>query len=75
LGSPSSDAQVGFSGNLMVSEQLGDEQLLAVRIGQGELRVSGVDPELALAGGARVDLAAPLDSLHIFDAASGAAIR
>jgi multiple sugar transport system ATP-binding protein len=37
-------AQVAFSGNLMVTEQLGDEQLLAVRIGSGDLRVSGSIP-------------------------------
>ena len=75
LGSAGNGNQVGFSGNLMVSEQLGDEQLLAVRVGQGDIRVSGVDPELALEAGARVDLAVPIDSVHIFDGASGAAIR
>jgi multiple sugar transport system ATP-binding protein len=67
--------QVGLNGNLMVTEQLGDEQLLAVRVGGGDIRVSGVDPELALASGTRVDLAVPIDSLHLFDGASGAAIR
>ena len=53
LGSAHNGEQVGFSGNLMVSEQLGDEQLLAVRIGRGDIRVAGVDPELALAAGAQ----------------------
>jgi multiple sugar transport system ATP-binding protein len=75
LGGASSDEQVAFSGKLMVSEQLGDEQLLAVRIGPGDIRVSGVDPELTLATGAAVDLVVPIDSLHIFDGASGVAIR
>ena len=75
LGGASSAEQVAFSGKLMVSEQLGDEQLLAVRIGPGDIRVSGVDPELTLATGAPVDLAVPIDSLHIFDGASGVAIR
>jgi multiple sugar transport system ATP-binding protein len=75
LGALSNGGQVGFSGNLVVTEQLGDEQLLAVRIGTGEIRVSGVDPELLLASGARVDLSVPIDSLHVFDGASGAAIR
>jgi multiple sugar transport system ATP-binding protein len=75
LGGASSDEQVAFSGKLMVSEQLGDEQLLAVRIGPGDIRVSGVDPELTLATGAPVDLVVPIDSLHIFDGASGVAIR
>jgi multiple sugar transport system ATP-binding protein len=75
LGSARNGEQVAFSGNLILSEQLGDEQLLAVRIGRGDIRVSGVDPELTLAAGARVDLAVPIDSLHVFDGSSGAAIR
>ena len=75
LGNAKSGQLVAFSGNLMVTEQLGDEQLLAVRIGRGDLRVSGVDPELALMAGARVDLEVPIDSLHIFDGTTGAAIR
>jgi multiple sugar transport system ATP-binding protein len=75
LGHAGNREQVAFSGKLMVSEQLGDEQLLAVRIGEAEIRVSGVDPELALAAGALVDLTLPVDSLHVFDGSSGAAIR
>ena len=75
LGSAGNGAQVAFSGNLMVTEQLGDEQLLAVRIGSGDLRVSGVDPELALTTGTRIDLVVPIESLHIFEGSTGAAIR
>jgi hypothetical protein len=59
----------------MVTEQLGDEQVLAVRIGEGDIRVAGVDPELVLAAGTRIDIAVPLDNVHLFDTASGAAIR
>jgi multiple sugar transport system ATP-binding protein len=75
LGSAGNGAQVAFSGNLMVTEQLGDEQLLGVRIGSGDLRVSGVDPELALTTGTRIDLVVPIESLHIFEGSTGAAIR
>jgi len=75
LGQANGGEHVGFGGSLMVSEQLGDEQLLAVRIGQTDLRVAGVDPELALATGTRVDVSVPVESLHIFDGTSGAAIR
>jgi hypothetical protein len=46
-----------------------------VRIGSGDLRVSGVDPELALTTGTRIDLVVPIESLHIFDGSTGAAIR
>jgi len=59
----------------MVTEQLGDEQVLAVRVGTGDIRVAGVDRELSLAAGTRIDVAAPMDNLHLFDTASGAAIR
>jgi hypothetical protein len=46
-----------------------------VRVGAGDIRVAGVDPELALATGSRVDVAVPLENLHLFDTTSGAAIR
>jgi multiple sugar transport system ATP-binding protein len=75
LGSANGGEQVAFGGNLMVTEQLGDEQVLAVRIGQGDIRVAGVDPELTLATGSRIDVAVPLENLHLFDTATGAAIR
>ena len=58
-----------------LGEQLGDEQVLAVRIGQADIRVAGVDPELSLATGTRVDVAVPMENLHLFDMTSGAAIR
>jgi multiple sugar transport system ATP-binding protein len=75
LGAPNGGEHVALSGSLMVTEQLGDEQVLAVRIGGGDIRIAGVDPELPLTTGARVDVAAPLESLHLFDTQSGAAIR
>jgi multiple sugar transport system ATP-binding protein len=66
---------ITFGGNLLVTEQLGDAQLLAVRVGEADIRVAGVDPELTLAAGTRLEVAAPVDSLHLFDIASGVAIR
>jgi multiple sugar transport system ATP-binding protein len=75
LGSVNGSEHVGLGGNLMVTEQLGDEQVLAVRIGKADIRVAGVDPELALATGTRIDVAVPLENLHLFDTTSGAAIR
>jgi multiple sugar transport system ATP-binding protein len=75
LGRPEGAGQVGLSGALMVTEQLGDEQVLAIRIGQGDIRVAGVDPELRFASGTIVDVAASLDNLHIFDGVSGVALR
>jgi multiple sugar transport system ATP-binding protein len=75
LGSSNGGEHVGFGGNLMVTEQLGDEQVLAVRIGAGDVRVAGVDPELTLKTGTRVEVAVPMENLHLFDITSGAAIR
>jgi multiple sugar transport system ATP-binding protein len=75
LGTANGHEQIGFSGALMVTEQLGDEQLLAVRIGETDIRVAGVDPELALAAGTRVDVTVLIENLHVFDGVSGAAIR
>jgi multiple sugar transport system ATP-binding protein len=71
LGTPSGDSQFGFGGQLMVTEQLGDEQILVVRVGQADVRVAGVDPELAMVSSARVDVAAEFAHLHLFDSHSG----
>jgi multiple sugar transport system ATP-binding protein len=75
LGSSNGGEQVGFGGNLMVTEQLGDEQVLAVRVGAVDIRVAGVDPELTLAPGTFVAVTVPMESLHLFDMTSGAVIR
>jgi multiple sugar transport system ATP-binding protein len=75
LGRPEGSDQVGFSGPLMVTEQLGDEQLLVIRIGGSDIRVAGVDPELSLATGTTIDVSVHMDNLHIFNEASGAAVR
>ena len=65
LGAPANN-EVGFSGTVVVSEQLGDEQILAVRIGQDEIRIASVDPDLALAVGSQVEAAVGMDHLHFF---------
>jgi multiple sugar transport system ATP-binding protein len=70
LGTPSPASQVGFKGVVMVTEQLGDEQLIAVRVGQGEIRIAGVDPDLTLAAGTAIEAAVATDNLHFFDEAS-----
>jgi multiple sugar transport system ATP-binding protein len=70
-----SDEQVSLSGKLMVTEQLGDEQLLAIRIGGGDFRLAGVDPERIFSAGETIDAAIAIENLHLFDAESGAALR
>ena len=74
LGAAANGNQVSLGGKLMVTEQLGDEQILVVRIGQADIRVAGIDPELALATGTPVQVSADLDNLHLFDGTSGATL-
>ena len=69
LGTPVGDNQVGLKGTVMVTEQLGDEQLLAVRFGDAEIRIAGVDPDLALATGSPIEAAVATDNLHFFEEA------
>jgi multiple sugar transport system ATP-binding protein len=70
LGQPINANQVGFKGTLMVTEQLGDEQLLAVRVGGQDIRIAGIDPDLTLPTGAEIEAAIGADNLHFFDAVS-----
>ena len=67
LGTPVNDKQIGFKGTVMVTEQLGDEQLLAVRLGDGEIRIASVDPDLTLSPGSQIEAAVAADNLHFFD--------
>jgi multiple sugar transport system ATP-binding protein len=65
LGAPTHN-EVGLNGTVLLSEQLGDEQILAVRIGQDEIRIAGIDPDLVLAVGSRIEAAVGMDHLHFF---------
>jgi len=67
LGAPMNDNQIAFKGTVMVTEQLGDEQLLAIRLGDGEIRIAGVDPDLTLPAGTEIEAAVATENLHFFD--------
>jgi multiple sugar transport system ATP-binding protein len=67
LGAPMNDHQIAFKGTVMVTEQLGDEQLLAIRLGDSEIRIAGVDPDLTLPAGSEIEAAVATDNLHFFD--------
>jgi ABC-type sugar transport system ATPase subunit len=58
--------QIAFKGTVMVTEQLGDEQLLAIRLGDSEIRIAGVDPDLTLATGSEIEAAVATENLHLF---------
>ncbi|MBL8698466.1 MAG: sn-glycerol-3-phosphate ABC transporter ATP-binding protein UgpC [Alphaproteobacteria bacterium] len=75
LGRPGAPDQVAIGGKLMVTEQLGDEQLLAVRIGSADFRLAGVDPELTFTPGVAIDAAVALENMHFFEPESGRALR
>ena len=61
------DNQIPLNGTVLVTEQLGDEQLLAVRLGDGEIRIAGVDPDLSLPTGSQIEATIATDHLHFFD--------
>jgi multiple sugar transport system ATP-binding protein len=67
LGTPANAGEVGFGGTVMVTEQLGDEQVLVLRVGEGDIRVAGVDPDLKLATGTEMAAAIAAANLHFFD--------
>ena len=71
LGAPAGSHQIGFKGILMVNEQLGDEQILAVRVGDKDIRIAGIDPDLNLAAGSQIEAFAAVESLHFFDDLTG----
>jgi hypothetical protein len=59
----------------MVTEQLGDEQLLAIRIAGADFRIAGVDPELVFPAGAAIEASVSHENMHFFDPQGGAALR
>lgn len=66
LGPALNESQIGLKGTLLVSEQLGDEQLFAVRVGAHEIRIAGIDPDLTLAAGSEIEAAIATENLHFF---------
>jgi multiple sugar transport system ATP-binding protein len=74
LGGSANESQIVFKGTVLVTEQLGDEQLLAIRLGEKEIRIAGVDPDLILASGSEIEAAVATDNLHFFDDAESEAV-
>jgi multiple sugar transport system ATP-binding protein len=67
LGRPGNGSEIGLKGTVMITEQLGDEQLLVLRIGESDIRVAGIDPDLKLATGSEIEAAIAVANLHFFD--------
>jgi len=66
LGAPAHEHQFGFKGVLIVTEQLGDEQLIVIRVGGNEVRIAGIDPDLTLPPGCEIEATVATDNLHFF---------
>jgi multiple sugar transport system ATP-binding protein len=67
LGEPANPSELGLKGTVMITEQLGDEQVLVIRIGESDIRVAGVDPDLKLATGTQLEATIASANLHFFD--------
>src|SRR5437879_3954476 len=74
LGALVNESQIVFKGTVLVTEQLGDEQLLAIRLGESDIRIAGVDPDLTLSSGSEIEAAVATDNLHFFDDPAFAAV-
>jgi len=63
-----------FVSRVRVAEQMGVDQVLDVSVGDADIRVARVDPELALRRGDALPLSAPAERLHFFDPETGNAL-
>jgi multiple sugar transport system ATP-binding protein len=68
-------ADTSFEAIVEVTDQLGCEMHLDVRLGQAVLTVARVHPESRISVGDRVRLSVPVQQLYFFDRDSGHAIR
>ena len=75
MGEPRPEHGTGFDANVEVTEQLGAEQLVAVRAGGATVLASRIDAEAMLALHQPLRLSLDPRGLHFFDRESGEAIR
>jgi multiple sugar transport system ATP-binding protein len=75
VGSLSATNTVLLEGTILVTEQLGANQVFEIRVGQQTMMVSGVDPELSPSRNQPATFSIMIDHLHLFEADEpGAAI-
>ena len=75
LGAPASEGQAPLGGRILVTEQLGDEQILAIRVAGADFRIAGVDPELSFDAGGAIEAAVAHENMHFFAPEGGEALR
>jgi len=75
LGDPRAENGTGFDATVVVTEQLGAELLVGVRVAGAIVVASRVDPWTKLQANQRLRMSLDPRGLHFFDRESGAAIR
>ena len=70
-----SEGVLSMAGQIIVTEQLGSQLHLEIRVGSSRLIVSGIDPDAPYRAGDTVVVGIPLDRLCFFDPDSGLAIQ
>ncbi|MBU0726936.1 MAG: sn-glycerol-3-phosphate ABC transporter ATP-binding protein UgpC [Alphaproteobacteria bacterium] len=68
MGEGSSEGTIRLDGSIVLTEQLGAQQLVELRVGERTVMAAGVDPDLRLQGGDAGRFSIALDRVHVFAA-------
>ncbi|KZD11931.1 ABC transporter ATP-binding protein [Oceanibaculum pacificum] len=74
LGEESGDHVIRLDGTIVLTEQLGAQQLVEVKIGDHSVMAAGVDPDLHLRGGEAGRFSIAIDRVHLFAAGDNGAV-
>lgn len=74
LSQPPGQDTLKIAGTVRVTEQIGTEQIIDVRVAGVTLRVTRVDADRQISVGETIALVVPAERLHFFDAETGMAI-
>jgi len=74
LGDDGGGAVIRLDGRIVLTEQLGAQQLVELRIGEHDVMAAGVDPDLHLKGGEAGRFFIGLDRVHVFEPGDSGAV-
>ena len=74
LGDDGGGAVIRLDGRIVLTEQLGAQQLVELRIGEHDVMAAGVDPDLHLKGGEAGRFFIGLDRVHVFEPGDNGAV-
>ena len=74
LGDPPGGAVIRLDGSIVVTEQLGAQQLVELRVGDCDVMAAGVDPDLALRSGDAGRFFIALERVHLFEPGDSGAV-